>query len=50
MFVIIKLIYLGSVELWENDRKEFWDLYLGIILIVIMFWFSLWVLIPIFGD
>jgi hypothetical protein len=35
--------------LWAYDRKEFWDTYLSFGLVVFWFWFSLFVLIPIFG-
>lgn len=35
--------------LWKNDRKEFWDGWLGLILIIFWMWFSFYILIPIFG-
>lgn len=43
-------LYYGTKDLWKNDRREFWEMYLGLGLIVFIFWFSFWVLIPIFGD
>jgi hypothetical protein len=47
---IISEVYYGSKDLWKNDRKEFWDIYLGMGLVVFVFWVCIWVLIPIFGD
>lgn len=47
---IVSEVYYGSKDLWKNDRKEFWEIYLGMGLVVFVFWVSIWVLIPIFGD
>jgi hypothetical protein len=43
-------LYYGTIDMWKNDRREFWEVYLGMGLVVFVFWFCFWVLIPIFGD
>jgi hypothetical protein len=47
---IIGTLYYGTKNLWKNDRKEFWEVYLGFLFVVFVFWFGFWVLVPIFGD
>ena len=47
---IIKDLWIHSVDLWKNDRKEFWDLYGGLAIVTFWFWLSFFVLIPLFGD
>lgn len=32
---------------WKHDRKEFWEVYLGMALIVFLFWFLFWIVLPI---
>jgi hypothetical protein len=50
MKTIIKDLVFGISDLWKHDRKEFWDLVLGFTFVTFWMWFSLYVLIPIFGD
>jgi hypothetical protein len=50
MKTMFKEVWSHSVDLWKNDRKEFWDLYGGLALVTFWFWFSFFVLIPLFGD
>lgn len=50
MIEIFKELYYGTKDMWKNDRREFWEMYLGLALIVFIFWFSFWILIPIFGE
>ena len=50
MVEMFKELYYGTIDMWKNDRREFWETYLGFALIVILFWFCFWVLIPIFGE
>ena len=40
---IIKTLYYDTKYLWKNDRREFWEVYLGMGLVVFMFWFLFWV-------
>jgi hypothetical protein len=47
---IIKTLYYDTKYLWKNDRREFWEVYLGMGLVVFMFWFLFWVVLPIVGD
>jgi hypothetical protein len=47
---MIKDLYSYSVDMWKNDRKEFWDMYLGFALVVFVFWVSFFVVIPIVGN
>jgi hypothetical protein len=47
---MFKELYYGTIDMWKNDRREFWEMYLGFALIVTLFWFCFWVLIPIFGE
>jgi fructosamine-3-kinase len=49
-FAMYKDLWLHSVDLWKNDRKEFWELYGSLALVTFWMWFSFFVLIPIFGD
>jgi hypothetical protein len=49
MIAIFKDVYYSLIDLWVNDRKEFWDLVGGFAIVVFWFWFSLFVLNPIFG-
>lgn len=43
---MVKELYYGSIDLWQNDRREFWELYGSFALVV--FWFALtwFVLLP----
>lgn len=50
MKTMIKELWSHSVDLWKNDRKEFWDLWGGFALITFWMWLTFFVLIPIFGD
>lgn len=47
---MFKELYVGTIDMWKNDRKEFWDVYLGMTLIVFIFWVSFWVILPIIGN
>ena len=47
---MFKELYYGTTDMWKNDRKEFWDVYLGITLIIVVFWVSFWVILPIIGN
>jgi hypothetical protein len=47
---MFKELYYGTIDMWKNDRKEFWEVYLGMTLVVFVFWFCFWVVIPIVGD
>jgi hypothetical protein len=47
---MFKELYFGTIDMWKNDRREFWEVYLGMTLFVIIFWFCFWVLIPIVGN
>lgn len=47
MITMFKELYYGTIDMWKNDRKEFWDVYLGMGLIVFIFWLSFWVILPI---
>lgn len=47
---MFKELYFGTIDMWKNDRREFWEIYLGMTLIVFIFWFSFWVILPIVGN
>lgn len=47
---MFKELYFGTIDMWKNDRKEFWEVYLGMTLIVFVFWVSFWVILPIVGN
>jgi hypothetical protein len=47
---MFKELYYGTIDMWKNDRKEFWDTYLGMTLVVFVFWISFWVILPIVGN
>lgn len=47
---MFKELYLGTIDMWKNDRKEFWEVYLGMTLIVFVFWVCLWVIPSIVGN
>lgn len=47
---IFKELYFGTIDMWKNDRREFWEVYLGMTLIVFLFWFLFWVVLPIIGN
>lgn len=49
MVKMFKELIQHSKYLWAYDRKEFWDGLLGLCLVAFWTWFSLFVLIPIFG-
>ena len=46
---MLKEVWIDVVELWNKDRKEFWDLCKGLSLIIFWFWITFGFLIPIFG-
>lgn len=50
MKTMFKELWSHSVDLWKNDRKEFWDLWGGFALITFWMWLTFFVLLPIFGD
>lgn len=50
MITMFKELWLHSVDLWKNDRKEFWELYGSFALVTFWMWFTIFVLLPIFGD
>jgi len=50
MITMIKEIWVHSVDLWKNDRKEFWELWGGFALVSFWMWLTIFVLLPIFGD
>jgi hypothetical protein len=45
-----KDLWLHSVDLWKNDRKEFWDLYGGFALVTFWLFFTIFVLLPLFDG
>jgi len=47
---MFKELWLHSLYLWKNDRKEFWELYGGFLIVAFFMWFTMSVLIPIFGN
>ena len=47
---MFKELYYGTIDMWKNDRKEFWDTYLGFALVIFVFWFSFCVVLPIVGN
>jgi hypothetical protein len=47
---MFKELYFGTIDMWKNDRKEFWEVYLGMTLVVFVFWISFWVILPIIGN
>jgi len=47
---MFKELYAWSIDAWLNDKKEFREVYLGMALIVFVFWVSFWVILPIFGN
>ena len=49
-FGMFKELYYGTIDMWKNDRMEFWETYLGMTLVVFVFWFSFWVVLPIVGN
>jgi hypothetical protein len=42
-------LYFGTIDMWKNDRKEFWETYLGMGLVMFVFWVCLWVVPTIMG-
>lgn len=46
---MFKDLYFGTIDMWKNDRKEFWETYLGMGLIVLVFWVCLWFIPTIMG-
>ena len=49
MLEMFKELYFGTIDMWKHDRREFWETYLGLGLIMILFWFLFWVALPIVG-
>jgi hypothetical protein len=49
MVTMIKEVYEISVDMWKNDRKEFWEVYGGLGIVVFTFLLCWYVVIPIFG-
>jgi hypothetical protein len=47
---MFKELYFGTIDMWQNDRKEFWEVYLGMALVVFVFWVSFYVVLPIVGN
>jgi hypothetical protein len=47
---MFKELYFGTIDMWRNDRKEFWEVYLGMALITFVFWLCFWVILPIVGN
>jgi hypothetical protein len=47
---IFKTLYYDTKDMYKNDRREFWEVYLGMGLVVFMFWFLFWVVLPIVGN
>lgn len=45
-----KDLWLHSVDLWKNNRKEFWDLYGGFALVSFWMWLTIFVLLPLFNG
>jgi hypothetical protein len=50
MVAMFKELYYSLTDLWVTDRKEFWDLVGGFILVAFWVWFTIFVLLPICGD
>lgn len=50
MISMIKEFYTLTKEVYDTDRKEFWDSILGMLLIVGFFLLTFYVLIPIFTE
>jgi hypothetical protein len=46
---LLKEVWIDVVELWKEDRKEFWDLFGGLSVIIFWSWITFGFLIPIFG-
>lgn len=46
---MIKELYDGLRFFWKNDRNEFWEIVGGGFLVMFVFFFTMLVLIPIFG-
>ena len=49
MVEMIKDVYQWSVDSWKNNRKEFYEVYGGMTLVIITFLLCMCVVIPIFG-
>jgi hypothetical protein len=50
MIAMFKDLYYSLIDLWVNDRKEFWDMVGGFAIVVFWFWVTFFVLLPIFAD
>jgi hypothetical protein len=46
---LLKEVWIDVVELWKEDRREFWDLFGGLSVIILWGWITFGFLIPIFG-
>jgi len=49
MLEMFKELYFGTIDMWKHDRREFWETYLGLGLLIFLFWFLFWVALPIVG-
>lgn len=47
---MLKDLYLHSIDLWKNDRKEFWELWGGFALVSFCMWLTLFVILPVLGG
>jgi hypothetical protein len=47
---IIKTLYYDTKDMWGNDRREFWETYLGLGLIILTFWLLFNIILPIVGN
>lgn len=43
---MFKELYYGSVDLWNNDRREFWELYGSFAIVVFWLLLTWFVLLP----
>jgi hypothetical protein len=41
-------VFIYSKWLWNNNRKEFWEVYGGVILLILVSWISFKIIIPLF--
>lgn len=49
MLQMFKELYFGTIDMWKHDKRELWETYFGLALLIFMFWFLFWVVLPIIG-
>ena len=50
MVEMFKDLWHGSVDLWRNDRKQFWDMYLSFLLVTAWMCITIFILLPLFNG